>query len=853
MEFSNNNDVLIILNIKDRRGRNIRVSAVKDIKIKVWTHNPDCALTFDYRNIIQKRDCDTLLIKGSQMEALPSGVVTYSYSYKTFDNMPHPGHFHNAEHSEIVVTDIFWKNRHRETVIESPTYYHSLEFMKDLIERERNERIHQFKDLQYYVTQEYTNKLNDEVERATYREDELEAYINEVSGKTDSNYSELSEKIDSNYDDLKEKIEAEVKRSQDVDIHFLEIINELDKKYENKGTETDEKLDSENKRAEEAESQLQSDIVAETERAKAEEKRIEEKLDAEIARSKAEDVQTNLVIETEVTRAKQEEARIEARMEAEKARAMNREKQLQSDIDDEITRSKNVDEQIIKKQTELKDSFDELKNAVQDEIKRSQQFDEECEAMCKKSSQKVSDLETALNDEIARAKKKENNIKSKLEDEVSRATLRENELETSFNILQTKVDNNTNLIQNETSRAELVERDITEALQQLKQLVNSKNGDITATIEALRNELYAEINRSETEDENINRLLEILNGDENVIGSVLHSIKDAEHRINDTIEDLRDEVEEIIGGNLEEYATKKELADEIKKLLGEAPEAYDTLEKIARKLNEDDDVFAAIKSVLTEKANAEDVYTKSEIDRKEGDLSNVIQNEIQRATLTENGLQSQIDSFNSDYDIFKQKVNKHIADGDANYQEVYNAIVKEQTRAENEETKLQNQLDVINGDENTIGSIAHAISDANHYTDDEIEKVMHNVTDIETNINNHIQEAETNFNNIQNQLDEKQAKGDYVEYTTDNENRKHIILPNHCNIVGTTQDGTDGRNLIMLSKWNVVDIGSVNTPINLNGLSERPTYNDNKQIALMDDLDIHERITDEEILMCANQ
>lgn len=775
MEFSNNNDVLIILNIKDRRGRNIRVSAVKDIKIKVWTHNPDCALTFDYRNIIQKRDCDTLLIKGSQMEALPSGVVTYSYSYKSFENTPHPGHFHNPEHSEIIVTDIFWKNRHRETIIESPTYYHSLEFMKELIDRERDERIRHYKDLEKYITEEYINNVNDEIERATYRENELEAYINEVSGKTDSNFSELSEKID-----------AEVKRSQDVDIHFLEIINELDKKFDNKGTETDDKLDTENQRAEEAESELQSNIDAETERAKAEEKRIEEKLDAEIARSKAEDVQTNLVIETEVTRAKMEEARIEARMEAEKARAMNREKQLQSEIDDEITRSKNVDEQIIKKQIELKDSFDELKNSVQDEIKRSQQFDEECETMCKKSSERVDNLETALNDEIARAKKKENNIKSKLEDEVSRAKLRENELETSFNILQTKVDNNTNLIQNETARAELVEKDITEALQQLKQLVNSKNGDITSTIEALRNELYEEINRSETEDENINRLLEILNGDENTIGSILHQIKDAEHRINENIEDELTELEEIFNMNLSGYATKKELADEIKNLLGEAPEAYNTLEKIARKLNEDDDVFATIKEILTGKANAEDVYVKSEIDRKEGDLSNAIQNEIQRATLTENGLQSQIDSFNSDYDIFKQKVNehiatgdsnyndlsnqlqqevnratnaeeqisnsltnvsndltaltdkvnKHIADGDANYQEVYNAIVKEQTRAENEETKLQNQLDVINGDENTIGSIIHAVSDANHYTDDEIEKVMHNVNDIQDQLDN---------------------------------------------------------------------------------------------------------------------
>lgn len=40
----------------------------------------------------------------------------------------------------------------------------------------------------------------------------------------------------------------------------------------------------------------------------------------------------------------------------------------------------------------------------------------------------------------------------------------------------------------------------------------------------------------------------------------------------------------------------------------------------------------------------------------------------------------------------------------------------------------------------------------------------------------------------------------------------------------------------MVSKWNKVDLGSSSVEINLNGSAERPTYNDSKQIALLEDV-----------------
>ena len=82
---------------------------------------------------------------------------------------------------------------------------------------------------------------------------------------------------------------------------------------------------------------------------------------------------------------------------------------------------------------------------------------------------------------------------------------------------------------------------------------------------------------------------------------------------------------------------------------------------------------------------------------------------------------------------------------------------------------------------------------------------------------------------------EKAVKWDDVA-TEDNPNRKAITLKNHDTLLGTDTNGTT-FNLAMLSKWNVADYGSVSVPINLNGSKERPTYNDDEEIALMKDID----------------
>ena len=88
--------------------------------------------------------------------------------------------------------------------------------------------------------------------------------------------------------------------------------------------------------------------------------------------------------------------------------------------------------------------------------------------------------------------------------------------------------------------------------------------------------------------------------------------------------------------------------------------------------------------------------------------------------------------------------------------------------------------------------------------------------------------------NIDEKLAEKVGLVDIA--TEENPNRKAIVLKNHDTILGTTTEGAT-QNLIMMSKWDKVDVGTASNELNLNGSEERPTYNDDEEIALMKDIE----------------
>ena len=76
-------------------------------------------------------------------------------------------------------------------------------------------------------------------------------------------------------------------------------------------------------------------------------------------------------------------------------------------------------------------------------------------------------------------------------------------------------------------------------------------------------------------------------------------------------------------------------------------------------------------------------------------------------------------------------------------------------------------------------------------------------------------------------------KVDWVESTP---GRKHIVLKNHDSVLGTATDSST-YNLVMVSKWNVADLGSAQLPTNLNSKDGNVTINDDKIVATKDEVE----------------
>ncbi len=62
-------------------------------------------------------------------------------------------------------------------------------------------------------------------------------------------------------------------------------------------------------------------------------------------------------------------------------------------------------------------------------------------------------------------------------------------------------------------------------------------------------------------------------------------------------------------------------------------------------------------------------------------------------------------------------------EADAKHTATTNALNAEISRAQTKEGELQSAINTLNGNAETIGSVAHGVADAKHYTDDEISKL----------------------------------------------------------------------------------------------------------------------------------
>lgn len=234
----------------------------------------------------------------------------------------------------------------------------------------------------------------------------------------------------------------------------------------------------------------------------------------------------------------------------------------------------------------------------------------------------------------------------------------------SFEVFQEKAEEETaNRIQGDKTLDEKIdqkERESKERDNVLQQNIDTEKQERVNADTQLRNDLTAEVNRAKARenalDSDIQAEATKRENDDNTIKDNLNTeVTRATAKENE----IKAEVDVINGDSTTEGSFRKAIAD----VVGAAPEAYDTLKEIADKLNENDDLHAAINDAIATKAttvalNEEitraktaEAENKAEIaaeaaraKKVEGDNALAIQNEVSRATNAEEAINEAVNT-----------------------------------------------------------------------------------------------------------------------------------------------------------------------------------------------------------------
>lgn len=230
--------------------------------------------------------------------------------------------------------------------------------------------------------------------------------------------------------------------------------------------------------------------------------------------------------------------------------------------------------------------------------------------------------------------------------------------------------------------------------------------------------------------------------------------------------------------------------------------------------------LSALENKVTEEASA----------REEGDakLSEKIESEASRV----DGMVNQI---NENVASSIETLNNNLVQA---IETINNGIAAEVTNREEGDAKLQAAIDELAEKVNGEGADLTELEGKIEKNAADIATVNNNLVEAVNNINKNVADGFSTINGgLNNEIRPELEKAVKYEDTATEQNpgRKTIFLNNHDNICGKTTDG-GAVNIAMVSKWNKVDLGSSSVEINLNGSAERPTYNNSKQIALLEDV-----------------
>lgn len=234
----------------------------------------------------------------------------------------------------------------------------------------------------------------------------------------------------------------------------------------------------------------------------------------------------------------------------------------------------------------------------------------------------------------------------------------------SFEVFQEKAEEETaNRIQGDKTLDEKIDQKEKESKERdnvLQQNIDTEKQERVNADTQLRNDLNTEVNRAKARE---NALASDIQAEatkrENDDNTIKDNLNAEVTRATAKENEIKAEVDIINGDSTTEGSFRKAIAD----VVGAAPEAYDTLKEIADKLNENDDLHAAINDAIATKATtvalneeitrakAAEAENKAEIaaeaaraKKVEGDNALAIQNEASRATTAETAINEAVNT-----------------------------------------------------------------------------------------------------------------------------------------------------------------------------------------------------------------
>ena len=165
MEITKGSDLILVLKLTDFKDEVMRVKDCADFRLYVWTANRNNFLQFSKSDIKQEENVDKIAIPDFMVNCLESGVICYQYQYSKYDN-----NFEKSDNyydkSKIVVTDLYFRNTNFNEEPANPVNYQTLNYLTNKIEKIALDCENNHAQVKEWLDTEYMDKLNAEIKRS---------------------------------------------------------------------------------------------------------------------------------------------------------------------------------------------------------------------------------------------------------------------------------------------------------------------------------------------------------------------------------------------------------------------------------------------------------------------------------------------------------------------------------------------------------------------------------------------------------------------------------------------------------------------------------------------------------------